>query len=150
MNIQDWFPFGWTGWISLLRKGRFEASPLCKLCIKSQVLTALLIVCYRIRDCQDSRRYKQIPTSPLMFHWLCPCAAPSPPGPAGTRLGGRERGSKPPSDHRPCPAPATPAGKTSAAGSAHRRSEGRRGGAPRRAPVSGRPLSPLLPDSTWA
>ena len=21
MNIQDWFPFGWTGWISLLSKG---------------------------------------------------------------------------------------------------------------------------------
>ena len=21
MNIQDWFPLGWTGWISLLSKG---------------------------------------------------------------------------------------------------------------------------------
>ena len=27
MNIQDWFPLGWTGLISLLSKGRSESSP---------------------------------------------------------------------------------------------------------------------------
>ena len=27
MNIQDWFPFGWTGWISLQSKGHQESSP---------------------------------------------------------------------------------------------------------------------------
>ena len=26
MNIQDWFPLGWTGWISLLSKGLSESS----------------------------------------------------------------------------------------------------------------------------
>ena len=26
MNIQDWFPFGWTGWISLQSKGLLRAS----------------------------------------------------------------------------------------------------------------------------
>ena len=26
-NIQDWFPLGWTGWISLLCKGLSESSP---------------------------------------------------------------------------------------------------------------------------
>ena len=25
MNIQDWFPLGWTGWISLLSKGTLES-----------------------------------------------------------------------------------------------------------------------------
>ena len=25
MNIQDWFPFGWTGWISLHSKGLFNS-----------------------------------------------------------------------------------------------------------------------------
>ena len=24
MNIQDWFPLGWTGWISFLSKGQFK------------------------------------------------------------------------------------------------------------------------------
>ena len=27
MNIQDWFPWGWTGWISLQSKGPQESSP---------------------------------------------------------------------------------------------------------------------------
>ena len=27
MNIQDWFPLGWTGWISLLSKDSKESSP---------------------------------------------------------------------------------------------------------------------------
>jgi len=27
MNIQGWFPLGWTGWISLLSKGLQESSP---------------------------------------------------------------------------------------------------------------------------
>ena len=27
MNIQDWFPLGWTGWISLQSKGLSESSP---------------------------------------------------------------------------------------------------------------------------
>ena len=27
MNIQDWFPLGWTGWISLQSKGLGESSP---------------------------------------------------------------------------------------------------------------------------
>jgi len=27
MNIQDWSPLGWTGWISLQSKGRSESSP---------------------------------------------------------------------------------------------------------------------------
>ena len=27
MNIQDWFPLGWTGWISLQSKGSQEPSP---------------------------------------------------------------------------------------------------------------------------
>ena len=27
MNIQDWFPLGWTGWISLQSKGPQESSP---------------------------------------------------------------------------------------------------------------------------
>ena len=27
MNIQDWFPLGWTGWISLLSKGLSKSSP---------------------------------------------------------------------------------------------------------------------------
>ena len=109
------------------------------------MLTAFLIVCYRSRDYRDIRRSKQIPKSRCIFHWLCPCTAPRPPGPAGTRLGGRGRGSKPPSDHRPCRAPATPARKTSAAGSARRRSEVRGGSDPRRAPVSGPAPAPTSP-----
>ena len=28
MNIQDWFPLGWTGWISLQSKGLSESSPV--------------------------------------------------------------------------------------------------------------------------
>ena len=27
MNIQDWFPLGWTGWVSLLSKGLSRVSP---------------------------------------------------------------------------------------------------------------------------
>ena len=27
LNIQDWFPLGWTGWISLLSKGLWKVSP---------------------------------------------------------------------------------------------------------------------------
>ena len=27
MNVQDWFPLGWTGWISLQSKGLQESSP---------------------------------------------------------------------------------------------------------------------------
>ena len=27
MNIQDWFPLGWTGWVSLLPKGLSRVSP---------------------------------------------------------------------------------------------------------------------------
>ena len=27
MNVQDWFPLGWTGWISLLSKGHSQESP---------------------------------------------------------------------------------------------------------------------------
>ena len=27
MNIQDWFPLGWTGWVSLQSKGSQESSP---------------------------------------------------------------------------------------------------------------------------
>ena len=27
MNIEDWFPLGWTGWISLQSKGLHESSP---------------------------------------------------------------------------------------------------------------------------
>ena len=28
MNTQDWFPLGWTGWISLLSKGLSKSSPI--------------------------------------------------------------------------------------------------------------------------
>ena len=37
MNIQDWFPLGWTGWISLLSKDSEEPSPTtqCKSIISS-------------------------------------------------------------------------------------------------------------------
>ena len=31
MNIQDWFPLGWTGWISLQSKGLSESSPTPQL-----------------------------------------------------------------------------------------------------------------------
>ena len=31
MNIQDWFPLGWTGWISLLSKGLSKSSPTPQL-----------------------------------------------------------------------------------------------------------------------
>ena len=37
MNIQDWFPLGWTGWISLQSKGL----RLCSLSINSLVLSFL-------------------------------------------------------------------------------------------------------------
>ena len=42
MNIQDWFPLGWTGWISLLSKGLSESSPTPQLkSINSSVLRFL-------------------------------------------------------------------------------------------------------------
>ena len=42
MNIQDWFPLGWTGWISLLSKGLSESSPTPQFkSIKSSVLSFL-------------------------------------------------------------------------------------------------------------
>ena len=42
MNIQDWFPLGWTGWISLLSKGLSESSPTPQFkSINSSVLSFL-------------------------------------------------------------------------------------------------------------
>ena len=32
MNIQDWFPLGWTGWISLLSKGWNTCKPMADSC----------------------------------------------------------------------------------------------------------------------
>ena len=66
-----------------------------------------------------------------------PVPHPGPRGPQARGWEGEEEEANPPSDHRPWPAPATPAGKTSVPGSAHSRGEGRGGSAPRREPVSG-------------
>ena len=42
MNIQDWFPLGWTGWISLLSKGLLKSSPTPQFkSINSSVLSFL-------------------------------------------------------------------------------------------------------------
>ena len=42
MNIQDWFPLGWTGWISLQTKGLSESSPAPQFeSINSSVLSLL-------------------------------------------------------------------------------------------------------------
>ena len=42
MNIQDWFPLGWTGWISLQFKGLWESSPTPQFkSINSSVLSFL-------------------------------------------------------------------------------------------------------------
>ena len=42
MNIQDWFPLGWTGWISLLSKGLSGSSPTPQFkSINSSVLSFL-------------------------------------------------------------------------------------------------------------
>ena len=42
INIQDWFPLGWTGWISLQSKGLSESSPTPQFkSINSSVLSFL-------------------------------------------------------------------------------------------------------------
>ena len=42
MNIQDWFPLGWTGWISLQFRGSQESSPTPQFkSINSSVLSFL-------------------------------------------------------------------------------------------------------------
>ena len=41
MNIHDWFPFGWTGWISMQSKGLQESSPTHSKSINSSVLNLL-------------------------------------------------------------------------------------------------------------
>ena len=42
MNIQGWFPLGWTGWISLLTKGLYESFPTPQFkSINSLVLSLL-------------------------------------------------------------------------------------------------------------
>ena len=42
MNIQNWFPLGWTGWISLQSKGLLESSPTPQFkSINSSVLSFL-------------------------------------------------------------------------------------------------------------
>ena len=42
MNIQDWFPLGWIGWISLQSKGLSESSPTLQLeSINSSALSFL-------------------------------------------------------------------------------------------------------------
>ena len=42
MNIKDWFPLGWTGWISLQSKGLLESSPTPQYkSINSSVLSFL-------------------------------------------------------------------------------------------------------------
>ena len=42
MNIQDWFPLGWTGWISLQSKGLSRVSPTPQLkSISSSLLSFL-------------------------------------------------------------------------------------------------------------
>ena len=42
MNIQDWFPLGWTGWISLQSKGLSKSSPTPQFkSINSSVLSFL-------------------------------------------------------------------------------------------------------------
>ena len=53
MNIQDWFPLGWTGWISLLFKGLsrvFSNTTIQKH--QSSVLSFLFI-----KDCFDCQPY---------------------------------------------------------------------------------------------
>ena len=42
MNIQDWFPLGWTGWISLLSRDSEESSPILQF--KSINSSAFFIV----------------------------------------------------------------------------------------------------------
>ena len=36
MNIQDWFPLGWTGWISLQSKGLGNNDPICETAKETQ------------------------------------------------------------------------------------------------------------------
>ena len=48
MNIQDWFPLGWTGWISLQSKG-------------------LLRVPWRLLDCPPTPQFKSISSLVLSF-----------------------------------------------------------------------------------
>ena len=44
MNIQDWFPFGWTGWISLQSKDSEESSPTPQFkSINSLVLSFFIV-----------------------------------------------------------------------------------------------------------
>jgi len=44
MNIQDWFPLGWTGWISLQSKGLSESSPTPQFkSINSSVLNSSVL-----------------------------------------------------------------------------------------------------------
>ena len=44
MNIQDWFPLGWTGWISLLSKG---LSRILNYCVfRSQTLSQVCLLVY--------------------------------------------------------------------------------------------------------
>ena len=60
VNIQDWFPLGWTGWISLLSKGLCSTISWKKrkstLPVTS-VLTSATPVCPRL----FSRRYEKVP-----------------------------------------------------------------------------------------
>ena len=42
MNIQDWFPLGWTGWISLQSKRSQESSPIPQFKIISSLVISFL------------------------------------------------------------------------------------------------------------
>ena len=66
VNIQDWFPLGWTGYISLQSKGhsRFFPKPL----LKSPVLTAASWLAYKFLKRQF--RWSCIPISFRIFHIL--------------------------------------------------------------------------------
>ena len=56
MNIQDWFPLGWTGWISLQSKDSQESSPTPQFKSISSLVLSFLYgpALTSIHDCMDT------------------------------------------------------------------------------------------------
>ena len=78
MNIQDWFPLGWTGWISLLSKG-------LKSLLQHHSSKASILRCHRSQKCMLITNLKLLSLLTLFLKqkqqtsgqvWLICCAFP--------------------------------------------------------------------------
>ena len=73
MNIQDWFPLGWTGWISLQSKGLSRED-------QHHSSKASVLQCSAFFIVQLSYPYRLLLLSCLGRVWLCDPIDCSPPG----------------------------------------------------------------------